>query len=63
VRCPTKSGGVACGLETKASRVGHLQNQRGELLLFDHYECQSGHRWHFNVREEKIEPCNCDEDN
>ena len=63
MRCPTKIDGVECGRETKASRVGYLPNLRGDLLLFDHYECNAGHKWHFNVRDEQIEPCNCEDTN
>ncbi len=61
MRCPIKIGGVECGLETKASRVGHLPNSKGDLVLFDHYECKAGHQWHLNVYEKTIAPCNCED--
>ena len=60
MRCPIKTDGVECRLETMASCVGYELNSKGDLILFDHYECKVGHTWHFHVNEEKIGPCNCE---
>jgi hypothetical protein len=56
MQCPT------CAIETNSSRSVNVQPEEDEnIYLVQHFECQRGHKWHFNVSTVKTEPCDCPE--
>ena len=56
MKCPI------CAVETKSSRAVTVQSKEDENInLIQHFECERGHKWHFNVSAVRTEACDCPE--